>query len=1103
MRTHKKTQHGVDCFIIKKRPNFKNSSHMASITERAARRMDELLKQAEARAAQAAAEEESAAAEASTPEAAPEPAPPAVTDPLQPLLPLLQQLAATPSSVLSGADAATLNELSWLLERRSFSSGEVITRRGDAASFLAVLCKGSAEERGGASQSAVMLGLGSAVGSREFFDGSRRPSDVVAIEHGVAAIVRYGVLAAGYRLGSASVRFLIGRLAMHLALTQLATVASSSSSRSSSSSSSSSSSRSSSGSADKTQQAVFRVVAELRQRSWETVQPPNERFLTFVQRAPPPAPEPAAPEPAEPPSDISSRGLRASKRGSGSCRQLQLASAELSQRAEPGAECLNGSGVLPASEVPPPPAAAPAPYEGDLRIQICSWNMNGRQCNDQDLATWVALDALQAPNTAPEPAVGAAPEAETPRERHARAPPDVVIIGCQEFVPLDAKQLLNAPQTTAVKTQGFERILLAMLQHTHGVKYVALRAADKLDQAPPLMGGLLTLVLVSEALLASVSQVHTVLVPTGLGGMMGNKGAIALRLSIGSASLVFVNLHLPSGESTQSLEQRNTTFREVLKQLEADLAAAKLPAADESITFCFGDFNFRLTVPNREARWRMGNRDWRTLLCSDQLVTQLSAEGSPFEHFDEAEIGFRPTYKYDVGTSEFDTSAKARAPAWCDRVVWCTSCADHTTRVLMYESCHNVVSSDHKPIKFLANVARSTHEKAGLAGSRVDDASMGRTPPDADVVGAGGPRAAALEQGSSTAGVPPSRATKEKWKCDFCAFMGSYDDVTQHEAICSVTPRAQLAQLAGEVTWAERKVSEESEPKRRGASPPPKNVFEDLPGARGHASTARADEAGSRSAHAAATHEDARGAEGESECKAAEGEPPSADGADQAAEGEGEQSADEAQPPPDEAQPPPDEAQPPPEKAQPSPDEAQPPPDEAQPPPADEPSDEPSDDGGAVVGGKAAWNPRYIGNWVQESIEADKLDAILKIQGYNYPTRKIVTSVKLSMTFTRDSDGDLFLVMKDPTGSNRLKCIDGAKLVVKNMGATLINTAQWEAGNLVVHLETHKGKTVTTAKITQRYDPDTDKIYSENDSIEGFYVRTFKRSKKGPQAGDE
>ena len=291
-----------------------------------------------------------------------------------------------------------------------------------------------------------------------------------------------------------------------------------------------------------------------------------------------------------------------------------------------------------------------------------------------------------------------------------------------------------------------------------------------------------------------------------------------------------------------------------------------------------------------------------------------------------------------------------------------------------------------------ASLNSAARASARTAGSHGGDASTSWKPPNA--LGAGGSRAAALELGSSAAELPPM------------------------------------------VPLAELMVSEESHTKRRGAALPPNNVYENLPGARGQASTARADDAGNRSARAMVTHEDAQGEE-ESEDEADEDEPPSADEADS-----------------------------------------------------------------PVVGGKAAWNPRYIGNWVQESIEADKLDAILKIQGYNYPTRKIVTSVKLSMTFTRDSDGDLFLVMKDPTGSNRLKCIDGAKLVIKNMGATLINTAQWEAGNLVVNLETHKGKTVTTAKITQRYDPATDKIYSENDSIEGFYVRTFKRSKKGPQAGD-
>ena len=291
-----------------------------------------------------------------------------------------------------------------------------------------------------------------------------------------------------------------------------------------------------------------------------------------------------------------------------------------------------------------------------------------------------------------------------------------------------------------------------------------------------------------------------------------------------------------------------------------------------------------------------------------------------------------------------------------------------------------------------ASLNSAARASSRAADSRGVDASMSWKPPNA--LGAGGSRAAALELGSSAAELPPM------------------------------------------VPLAELMVSEESHTKRRGAGPPPNNVYENLPGARGQASTARADDAGNRSARAMVTHEDAQGEE-ESEDEADEDEPPSADEADS-----------------------------------------------------------------PVVGGKAAWNPRYIGNWVQESIEADKLDAILKIQGYNYPTRKIVTSVKMAMTFTRDSDGDLFLVMKDPANTHRLKCIDGANLVTKNMGVTLKITAQWEAGNLVVNLETHKGKTVTTAKITQRYDPATDKIYSENDSIEGFYVRTFKRSKKGPQAGD-
>ena len=57
---------------------------------------------------------------------------------------------------------------------------------------------------------------------------------------------------------------------------------------------------------------------------------------------------------------------------------------------------------------------------------------------------------------------------------------------------------------------------------------------------------------------------------------------------------------------------------------------------------------------------------------------------------------FQPTYKYDKGTSSFDSSKKQRAPAWTDRVLWAGEKAE--VEVLRYTSVPSVVASDHKPV---------------------------------------------------------------------------------------------------------------------------------------------------------------------------------------------------------------------------------------------------------------------------------------------------------------------------------------------------------------------------------------------------------------------
>lgn len=44
--------------------------------------------------------------------------------------------------------------------------------------------------------------------------------------------------------------------------------------------------------------------------------------------------------------------------------------------------------------------------------------------------------------------------------------------------------------------------------------------------------------------------------------------------------------------------------------------------------------------------------------------------GEAFYGYKEGIIAFAPTYRYDIGTDNYDTSEKYRAPAWTDRILY-------------------------------------------------------------------------------------------------------------------------------------------------------------------------------------------------------------------------------------------------------------------------------------------------------------------------------------------------------------------------------------------------------------------------------------------------
>ena len=85
-----------------------------------------------------------------------------------------------------------------------------------------------------------------------------------------------------------------------------------------------------------------------------------------------------------------------------------------------------------------------------------------------------------------------------------------------------------------------------------------------------------------------------------------------------------------------------------------------------------GDLNYRIEANRRvvDALLLKADRSaaMEALRANDQLLRQ-QALGEAFVGWSEGELNFLPTYKLNPGTDTFDTSKKARVPAWTDRIL--------------------------------------------------------------------------------------------------------------------------------------------------------------------------------------------------------------------------------------------------------------------------------------------------------------------------------------------------------------------------------------------------------------------------------------------------
>ncbi|CAH0554929.1 unnamed protein product [Brassicogethes aeneus] len=202
--------------------------------------------------------------------------------------------------------------------------------------------------------------------------------------------------------------------------------------------------------------------------------------------------------------------------------------------------------------------------------------------------------------------------------------------------------------------------------------------------------GIQLIVFVKNEHYGCIKNVSVDTVGTGILGKMGNKGGVAVRFMLHNTMLCFVCSHLAA--HVEEYERRNQDFKDIISRV--NFKRHPLTVKEHDQIFWLGDLNYRINnMSTQEVKRLVNNNDFNALLKNDQLNEQRE-RGSAFVGFQEGEITFQPTYKFDVNSNIYDTSEKARPPAWTDRILW----KGRYIHLVKYTSHMKLSMSDHKPV---------------------------------------------------------------------------------------------------------------------------------------------------------------------------------------------------------------------------------------------------------------------------------------------------------------------------------------------------------------------------------------------------------------------
>jgi hypothetical protein len=163
-----------------------------------------------------------------------------------------------------------------------------------------------------------------------------------------------------------------------------------------------------------------------------------------------------------------------------------------------------------------------------INIWAGTFNLNGRtEGINEDLSKWLC------------------PRTSSSEE------PVIVAVGFQEIVELSPQQIMNSdPTRKQAWEEAVKRTLNRHAQEVGSEHYVLLRSGQ-------LVGAALC-IFVKASDLKNIKNVEGSVKKTGLSGMAGNKGAVAIRMEYANTQICFVTAHLAAGFA--NYDERNKDY---------------------------------------------------------------------------------------------------------------------------------------------------------------------------------------------------------------------------------------------------------------------------------------------------------------------------------------------------------------------------------------------------------------------------------------------------------------------------------------------------------------------------------------------------------------